>query len=350
MIYLAEAPTCENEDWLCQEVRDLTGSDWLGAAADWLVAKPLVILFLVLLGLLVRWLTRRVVNRLVERASVGVLPPLAHGKQGVAEGAAGAAAARIAATRRRQRAETMGAVLMSIATFAIATVVVIMSLAELGVNIGPLIAGAGIVGLALGFGAQTLVRDFLAGLLMLFEDQYGIGDVVDLGEASGTVEAVTLRITRLRDVNGTVWYVRNGEILRVGNMSQNWARTVLDVSVGYGEDLGRVRRTLEDACHQMWETPDFRELVLEEPEVWGVERIDPDAVVMRVAIKTVPLEQWTVARRLREHIKERFGREGIEIPFPQRVVWHRGEPVAAAAGTASGGGSGAAGPGASAGQ
>jgi moderate conductance mechanosensitive channel len=337
MMSLTAPPACETEDWLCREVKGLTGNDWLAAAADWLIAKPTVILFLVLLGLLARRLARRVINRLVERASVGVLPPLAHGKQGLDEGAAGAAAARIAATRRRQRAETMGAVLMSIATFAIVTIVAIMSLAELSVNIGPLIAGAGIVGLALGFGAQTLVRDFLAGLLMLFEDQYGIGDVVDLGEATGTVEAVTLRITRLRDVNGTVWYVRNGEILRVGNMSQNWARTVLDVSVGFGEDLTRVRQILEEACHEMWETPDFRELVLEEPEVWGVERIDPDAVVIRVAIKTVPLEQWTVARRLREHIKGRFAREGIEIPFPQRVVWHRGEPDAASAGAASAG-------------
>jgi moderate conductance mechanosensitive channel len=337
MMSLTASSPCEAEDYLCREVLERTDSEGLASAADWLIAKPTVILFLVLLGLLARWLARRLIKRLVERASVGVLPPLAHGRQGLDEGAAGAAAARIAATRRRQRAETMGAVLMSVATFAIATIVTIMVLSELGVDIGPLIAGAGIVGLALGFGAQTLVRDFLAGLLMLFEDQYGIGDVVDLGEATGTVEAVTLRITRLRDVNGTVWYVRNGEILRVGNMSQNWARTVLDVSVGYGEDLPRVRHILEQACHEMWETPEFRELVLEEPEVWGVERMDPDAVVVRVAIKTVPLEQWTVARQLREHIKERFAREGIEIPFPQRVVWHRGEPDAAAAGAASAG-------------
>jgi small conductance mechanosensitive channel len=334
MIYLAEAPTCETEDWLCREVSRLTGNDWLGAAADWLIAKPLVILVIVVLGLVARWLARRVVNRLVERASVGVLPPLAHGKEGLEQGPAAAAAARIAASRRRQRAETMGAVLMSVATFAIATIVVIMTISEFGVDIGPLIAGAGIVGLAIGFGAQSLVRDFLAGLLMLFEDQYGIGDVVDLGEANGTVEAVTLRITRLRDVNGTVWYVRNGEILRVGNMSQNWARTVLDVSVGYGEDLARVRRILEETCHEMWETPDFRELVMEEPEVWGVERIDRDAIVLRVAIKTVPLEQWTVARRLREQIKDRFDRDGIEIPFPQQVVWHRNDSDPAAAGAA----------------
>ena len=136
-------------------------------------------------------------------------------------------------TRRVQRAATMGTLLKSIVSGVVFTVVTLMFIAELGYDIAPLIASAGIIGVALGFGSQALVKDFLSGIFMIFEDQYGVGDVVDLGEASGTVEAVSLRVTRLRDVNGTVWYVRNGEILRVGNMSQNWARTVLDVTVGY---------------------------------------------------------------------------------------------------------------------
>ena len=125
-------------------------------------------------------------------------------------------------------------------------------------NVAPIIASAGIIGIALGFGAQSLVSDFLSGIFMIFEDQYGVGDVVDLGEAIGTVEAVSLRVTRLRDVNGTVWYVRNGEILRVGNMSQNWARTVLDVSVAYDEDLVQVRQVLKDVAHDLWEDDDFK--------------------------------------------------------------------------------------------
>ena len=133
-----------------------------------------------------------------------------------------------------------------------------MMLAELGYDIAPIIASAGILGVALGFGAQSLVKDFLSGIFMIFEDQYGVGDVVDLGEASGTVEAVSLRVTRLRDVNGTVWYVRNGEILRVGNMSQNWARTVLDIGVAYGEDLAQVRRVLKEVAHDLWEDEDFK--------------------------------------------------------------------------------------------
>ena len=330
MTSITTPPSCDTEDWLCETVTDVTGNDWLGAAADWLVAKPTLILLILALALLARWLIFKAIARLVDRASHGVLPPLAQTRVGEDEGFANGATARIAAARRKQRAETLGGVLRSITTFSAFTIAGIMALSELGADIGPLIAGAGIVGIALGFGAQTLVRDFLSGLFMLFEDQYGIGDVVDLGDAIGTVEAVSLRVTRLRDVNGTVWYVRNGEILRVGNMSQNWARSVLDVRVGLAEDLTRVRGILEETCHGMWEDEDFSGKIIEEPEVWGVERMDPDAVVVRVAIKTAPLEQWAVARELRKRIKERFGLEGIEIPFPQQVVWNRNEPQASA--------------------
>jgi moderate conductance mechanosensitive channel len=169
------------------------------------------------------------------------------------------------------------------------------------------------------------VRDFLSGIFMILEDQYGVGDVVNVGEATGEVEAVGLRVTRLRDVDGTVWYVRNGEILAVGNMSQNWARTVLDVPIAYHEDLERVRTVLRDVAHDLWQDPDYHDSILEEPEVWGVERLDPDGVVMRIVIKTAPLEQWSIARELRERVKARFDRLGIEIPLPQRMVWQRDE-------------------------
>jgi small conductance mechanosensitive channel len=155
------------------------------------------------------------------------------------------------------------------------------------------------------------------------EDQYGVGDVVAFGTAPGTVEAVGLRVTRLRDVNGTVWYMRNGEISAVGNMSQNWARTVLDIPVAFSEDIGVVRALLEDVARDLWDDPEYRPDILEGPEVWGVERWDPDGVVLRVVLKTAPLQQWSVAREMRERIKARFDAEGIEIPLPQRMVWHR---------------------------
>ncbi len=327
-------PDCQTGDSLCRWVEDATGNDWLAAGADWLIAKPAVIALIIVLALVARWLIYKVIGRLVNRAAVGVLPAVAQGSLSEPDETA-RITHRVAEMRRKQRAETMGAVLRSVASFTIFAFVVVMVLAEFDVNIGPIIAGAGIVGLALGFGAQSLVSDFLSGMFMLFEDQYGIGDVVDVGDATGTVEAVTLRVTRLRDVNGTVWYVRNGEINRVGNMSQNWARAVLDLKVGYGEDLDHVRRALKELFHDLWLHPDFRTKVMEEPEVWGVERLDPDAVVVRVAIKTVPLEQWEVARDLRAQIRERFRNEGIEIPLPQRVVWHRDSPAGTDPGAAT---------------
>jgi moderate conductance mechanosensitive channel len=132
-------------------------------------------------------------------------------------------------------------------------------------------------------------------------------------------------VTRIRDIDGTVWYVRNGNIARVGNMSQNWARTVLDIRVGYDEDLDRVRDILADEAQRMWEEEKHNPDILEKPEVWGVQSLDPEAVVVRLVLKTAPMQQWTVARTLRERIKERFDAEGIEIPLPQRVVWHRAD-------------------------
>ncbi len=323
---MADSPACpDSGDDLCDFVERTTSNVWLAKASNWLIAKPLAILLLIVIALIVRWLVHRAIDRIAKRAAAGTIPSvLARGRvpQMLLEQSAAVA------ERRQQRSDTMAGLLKSIATGVVASVVVFMVVAELGYNIAPLIASAGILGVALGFGAQSLVKDFLSGIFMILEDQYGVGDVVDVGAATGTIEAVGLRVTRLRDVNGTVWYVRNGEILAVGNMSQNWARTVLDIPVAFSENLDRVRGVLKDVGHEMWEDPEFRPDILEEPEVWGVERWDPDGVIVRVVLKTAPLEQWAVAREMRERIKERFDAEGIEIPFPQRVVWNRTDPVA----------------------
>ena len=305
---LTTANPCDDGEHICNWVWDITGNE---TAADWsdiFIGLPLALLGLFLLGLIVRWVLHKVVDRLMRRAEAGVLPDRV--------------SAAVSA-RRAQRAMTIGSVLKSVITIVLIAVFGTMMLSEIGVNIAPIIASAGIIGIALGFGAQSLVRDFLSGIFMIFEDQYGVGDVVDVGEATGTIEAVTLRVTRLRDLSGTVWYVPNGEILRVGNMSQNWARAVVDVSVGYAEDLARVKRVLAEVAHDLWEDEDFSEAIIEEPEVTGVETFTADAVSIRVLIKTRPLEQWAVAREMRQRIKSRFDHEGIEIPFPQRVVWHR---------------------------
>jgi moderate conductance mechanosensitive channel len=330
MAPLAVTAPCADDEQVCNAAWDLTGNKQLSQAADVIIGKPLAILGLVLLAFVVRFVLHRLVDRLVSRAEEGVLPSKVSrlGRRRNAQVQAAEAARDVAqANRRVQRAKTMGDLLKSIVTGVLIAIFGTMILSEIGVNIAPIIASAGIVGLALGFGAQSLVKDFLSGIFLIFEDQFGVGDVVDEGEASGTIEAVSLRVTRLRDLNGTVWYVPNGEILRVGNMSQNWARAVVDVGIGYDEDIARVTDVLQDIAHDLWIDEDFKDVIVEEPEVTGVEAITPDAISLRVLVKTLPMEQWGVARELRQRIKARFDHEGIEIPFAQRVIWHReGDP------------------------
>ena len=312
----------------CHWVYTTTGSSTLSNVANWFLAKPLTILLILLIAVLVRWLLHRVISRLAKQAAEGSVPGvLQHGP------AAWLESTPLLSERRRQRAETMASVLRSITTGVVFTIAAVMVLGQLDIVITPLLASAGIAGVALGFGAQSLVKDFLSGIFMILEDQYGVGDVIDSGEASGTVEAVGLRVTRLRDVNGTVWYVPNGQINRVGNMSQGWARAVIDVGVGYGEDIAAVRDLLGATANEMYADPAWTELILEPPEVWGVQDLGADSVVVRVVVKTAPLQQWSISRELRQRIKAALDAAGVEIPFPQRTVWIRtpGAPESAAA-------------------
>ncbi|MFD1859088.1 mechanosensitive ion channel family protein [Aeromicrobium camelliae] len=276
------------------------------------VELPLKAIVILIVALVLRWLVNRLIDRLTHQASKTptVPSPLAN----LTSGAKSVDRPEPVAQRRRQRAEALGSLLKSIATGIIMMIAVVTILASFGIPVAPLLTSAGIVGVALGFGAQTLVKDFLAGISMMLEDQYGVGDVVDLGEAAGTVEAVGLRVTRLRDVDGTVWYVRNGEILRVGNSSQNWARTVLDITVAYDSDLDQAQQILSEVASEMYADPNYEGVIIEAPEVWGVERFDKDGVVVRVVLKTAPLQQWNVARTMRERIKRRFDAAGIRIP------------------------------------
>ena len=320
MVPLTSAPAldpCLPDEHTCERVLSWTGNDQVAEIADLVIGKPLAIITIVVIGLVARWLLHRVVDRIVRKAEDGVLPDrlnkMTVGRSQTENGES-------ARSRRMQRARTMGDLLKSIITGVLVAVVITMVLAELDYEIGPILASAGIVGVALGFGAQNLVKDFLSGIFMIFEDQLGVGDSVDLGEASGTVEAVSLRVTRLRDVNGTVWYVRNGEILRVGNQSQNWARTVLDVTFPYREDVTRVRRVLQEVADDLWHDDDYDHVIIEQPEVWGIEAVTADAITMRVTLKTAPLEQWRVAREMRARIKSRFDAEGISAPYAHTVV------------------------------
>lgn len=221
-------PCYQEADGFCRFVYDLTDNAQLSRAVDWVVAKPLAILLIIGIALLARWLVRRSVDRVVRRVvdgrGPGTLLPEGRTRTLVES------ASPVATIRRKQRSEAMGSVLKSIASFAIAVIAILMILSELGLDVAPALASAGIAGIALGFGAQNLVKDFLAGIFMIFEDQFGVGDVINTGEATGTVEAVGLRVTRLRDVNDVVWYVRNGEVTRVGNESQAAPEPAVDAS------------------------------------------------------------------------------------------------------------------------
>jgi small conductance mechanosensitive channel len=324
-------------DIVCDWVLDVTGSEQLAEAADWFVERPLKILFLFLVAFVVNRLVRRAIRRgvarmVADREDERVAREEQEVGADLGEKAAFKSGQLLAhADRSKQRAETLGSVFESTASVVIYSIAVLMALSEFDINLGPLIAGAGIAGIALGFGAQAIVRDFLAGTFMLIEDQYGVGDVVDLGDATGVVEEVSLRTTRIRDVEGTVWYFPNGEVLRVGNKSQQWARSVLDIEVAYETDIDHARRVILEAAASVWRDQLEKATILEEPEIWGIERFGENAVAIRLVVKTEPGEQWAASREIRQRLKKAFDAEGIVIPFPQRVVWQAsGEPAPAA--------------------
>jgi len=291
------------------------------------VATAWHVLLIVVLAFVARQLLHKAISKLIDQAVTGTVPVALRPLRGRDAGEV-VEAAPLLTERRRQRTETIGSVLRSVTSIALFVIGTTMVLAELGFDLGPLIASAGVVGVALGFGAQNVVKDFLNGMFMILEDQYGVGDAIDTGEASGIVEAVGLRTTRLRSVDGTVWHIRNGEIIRIGNMSQGWSRALLDVSVAYDTDTDLATRTIKAVADSVWKDPVLGLLVLEEPEVWGVENLGVDGIAIRLVVKTAPLEQWTVARELRKRIKGAFAEAGIEIPLPQRSLWLRTSPTA----------------------
>jgi small conductance mechanosensitive channel len=215
------------------------------------------------------------------------------------------------AERRHQRVRALGAILLSASSVTIFAIAGVVVLGDLGINLTPLLASAGVVGIAIGFGAQNLVRDYLTGVFMLLEDQYGVGDVVSIGDATGTVETMTLRITRLRDVNGIVWHIRNGTIDQVGNKSQGWARAVIDFPVPYPANLAGIRTILQEVAEAAWEDPALHGDMLEKPEIWGAQDISSTVVTMRMAARTAPLRQWAVEREIRARVKTALDAAGI---------------------------------------
>jgi moderate conductance mechanosensitive channel len=260
--------------------------------------------------------------------------PVANGTASAPEIAAAAAQAERALVdeRRKQRVRALGSVLRSAASVTIFTIAAVIVLGDLGINLAPLLAGAGVVGVAIGFGAQNLVRDYLSGVFMLLEDQYGVGDVITVGDATGTVETVTLRVTRMRDVNGIVWHIRNGAIEQVGNESQGWARAVIDFPVPYRADLATIRDLLARTAETMWNEPVWRTVMIEKPEVWGAQQVTTTIVTMRTVVKTAPLRQWEVEREMRARVKAALDAAGIGPTPPAGDADPPGAPEPAAQG------------------
>lgn len=297
---------------------------------DAIIVKPLHIILIILLAFGIRWLLFRAIDRLVrstaESDTPAVLRPLKERRNNGTE-------AGMVTERRRQRAETVGSLLRSITSLVIGVLAVMLVLGEIGFNLGPFIAGAGIIGIAVAFGAQNVVKDFLSGIFMVLEDQYGVGDVVDLGAASGTVEAVGLRVTRVRDGNGTLWYARNGEILRVGNKSKGFALVTVDLPVPYGSDVDAAGAAMRTAADELVREDDISDAVLEEPQLLGVEEIDVErGVVLRLTVKVLPADQWRIARALRQRIADRLDETGIRRANDNGLDVHtepaRGKPAA----------------------
>jgi small conductance mechanosensitive channel len=270
----------------------------------------------------VAWFVNRLARRAIRRFVASFDDPGLRRTVALVRQRSPGALAEPGTDRALQRARTMGAVFRSVTTAAVWSVAALMVFAEFDVNLGPLIAGAGIVGVALGFGAQSLVKDFLSGIFMLLEDQFGVGDVIDCGEATGVVEGVNLRTTRLRDVEGTVWHVPNGQIVRVGNKSQEWSRALLDVEVAYDTDVPAAIALIKQVADEVWHHEELASSVLDEPEVWGVERIGPDGIAIRLVVRTRPADQWMVLRELRQRLKAALDAAGIETAIP-RTVWVR---------------------------
>lgn len=328
----AAEEACRSGSAICTFVTEQTGSAKTGVWAELLLGTPWHILLIIIVAIVLRYVLNRLVDIAVEHIAVGgsasvfddrataELPLLSRHRRRLKR-RLGMASVAALTSRRAQRARTLGTLLRSIVTIAVIAVAALMILDEIGMNIAPLLASAGILGVALGFGSQSLVKDFLSGIFMIVEDQYGVGDNVDLGDAVGTVESVGLRVTQVRDVNGTLWYVPNGQISRVGNQSQGWARAVVDIAVGYGQDLARASDVVLETAKELSKDPEYRDLVLEEPEVWGVERLAVNGVLLRCVIKTAPLQQWKVARELRRRVTSAFIAENIAFPFaPQSVT------------------------------
>ncbi len=282
--------------------------------STWLLGDGLRILATIVVAGVARWVLHRAINRFVA-ASTSRSIASAVGGSGRAGRILGQATG-LSNERHRARVTTMGSLLRSIVTVVVLGIATLTVMALAGIPLAPLLASAGVGGVALGFGAQSLVKDFLSGVFMILEDQYGVGDVIDTGEAVGTVEDVTLRVTRIRDADGVAWYVRNGEIVRIGNRSQGWSTAIVDIPVAYDAALEVALDAARGAAAAMGSDPQWDEALLEDPVVVGIESMTATTVTIRTTAKCLPGANFGVQRELRERIKNALDAAGVKPPPP----------------------------------
>ncbi len=275
---------------------------------DWFVGTPLRIALILVVGMIVLAVVRRVLRSVTNRLAREPRNDFGNVLRRVTP---------LSAERRANRAQTLGSVLRSTSSIVVGSIIVLLVLDELSINLAPLLASAGVAGVALGFGAQSLVKDFLSGTFLLFEDQY---DVADFGTVIGTVEAVALRVTKVRDADGTLWYIRNGEVLRVGNHSQGWSRAMAEVRVAYGADVALVRNLLRQAADEVRSDDALNPHILAEPEVSGIEDLSGESLLFRVTVRVAAGQQIEVSRALRLACLTALTDAGVELVGAARMT------------------------------
>lgn len=227
----------------------------------------------------------------------------------------------VVATEREKRSKTLSGIISTTISAIIYTVALMMIITECGVEIAPLIAGAGIAGLAIGFGAQSLVKDVISGFFLIMEDQIRVGDVANVAGVGGLVESINLRTTRLRDVEGRVHIIPNGAIVVATNLTKDWSRALVEIGVAYKENVDNVISVLKEVGEELRNDPAFKEVILEPMTVQGLDSFGDSSINIRLFFKTIPIKQWEVAREFRKRVKKAFDEKGIEIPFPHRTIY-----------------------------
>lgn len=307
------AESCGDLGPLCDQLAQWTGNEAAASTVAWVLGTPLKIAIIAVMALLLNRFVRRRIQRLMERLG------------SASEDASGKFLSERSRERASQRSDTIGSLLRSLTTGLIFGIAGLMMLDLIGISLVPIIASAGIIGIAIGFGAQSVVEDFLRGLFMLGEDQFGVGDRIDVGSVNGYVERVTLRTTIVKDPTGTVWHIPNSEINYVANETQESSRAVVEVPLDYGADIDDAAEALQEAAEVACQDPSWAGRILSEPEVRGVQALGYSDLSIRVQVWVDPGVRRQFERHLRKCLKEGLDRAGVPHPNTGYDVWmHEG--------------------------